>query len=131
MSDTAPWAPYNVDLIVKWAGTNCELGVPTMDDYNQIRAYVQANPGSGCGNGAGTDCSVPAGQGSAKGYYYHHISLNGPDEMITISGGNANYPDYPDQPHGCYYFMVVNPNASLDKTLSLFWTDQDGMQGVQ
>ena len=29
---------YNIDMIVKYAGPNCEYGKPTMSDYNDIIA---------------------------------------------------------------------------------------------
>jgi len=125
ISDTAPWeGGWNLDMVIKWAGANCELGLPTMDDYSQMRTYTEAHPGDGCANGLGPACSVPTGQGMTKGYYYYNFTLNSPDEFLTISGGNPAYPNYPDQPHGCYYIMIVN-NTTHNKTVSMTWADND------
>jgi len=127
MTDTAPWeGGWNLDMVVKWAGTNCELGEPTMNDYNKIRPFAEADPiNHGCLNGLNEGCIVPSlSQGSNIGYYYYKFSLYGPDEFLDIAGGNSAYPDYPDQPHGCYYIMIVN-NTTHNKTVSMTWADND------
>jgi len=127
MTDTAPWeGGWNLDMVVKWAGTNCELGEPTMNDYNKIRPFAEADPiNHGCLNGLNEGCIVPSlSQGPNIGYYYYKFSLYGPDEFLDIAGGNSAYPDYPDQPHGCYYIMIVN-NTTHNKTVSMTWADND------
>jgi cysteine-rich repeat protein len=130
-TDTAPWEKTSsVDMIVKYAGPNCEYGVPTLEDYWKIRNWVVQRYGSGksygasCGDGTEDGCSV-FNSLSDNTFYYFGIALGMVDELLEIKGGNPQYPDYPDQPHGCYYVMFVNYDNQYDKTLSMFWTDLD------
>ncbi len=89
------------DLIVKYAGANCELGAPTMADWQAAKASVTPMWDSIAG------AWNPAA--FAPNFYYT-IQKGGSNEYVR-AWGNPN-------PHGCFYLMVVN-NYNTENTLVL------------
>lgn len=72
MMDMAQTYLYNIDMIVKYAGVNGELGKPTMSDYNDIKAgkikYSQNNFYFHLSSNAFETVEIPAP--NPQGYYY-------------------------------------------------------------
>ncbi len=102
----------NSDLLVKYAGTNCEAGPPTMDDYTAAKQYFQTY-----GNSLWDATRQIWNPARIRDDLYYSMSRNSM-EVIEIYG-------IPDNPHGCYYIMTVNALPVSEVGLRLSIMDAD------
>lgn len=100
------------DMVVKYAGKNCEAGPPTEDDYyNVVKPYRDQY-----GNSAWSPSYKIWYPDRARDDLYYKIG-SGSSESPEIYGD-------PDNPHGCYYVMIVNTGSEA-QYLSLQVLDKD------
>lgn len=89
---------YNdIDMIVKYAGVQCELGKPTIEEYKAIKTG-----------------QMTTAQARSRNIY----SALSSDAFETI---NIKAPN----PEGCYYVMVINASKVSESKISLKYEDLD------
>ena len=101
------------DMIIKYAGENCKAGPPTVDDYyNIVKPY-----GKQYGNSSWDQRSKSWYPKRARNDLYYKLRRSDSNEFLEIYGD-------PDNPHGCYYVMIVN-TGDKGQYLSLQLADID------
>jgi hypothetical protein len=104
----------NSDMIIKYAGQNCQDGLPTLSDYDLVKAYVAANGNSSWLSTRNVWYPVPR----AREDLYYRLSEDS-FEFVEIF-------DRQDDPTGCYYIMVVNTLSSKETYVRLTIGDLHG-----
>ena len=113
LSDPYQRSASNVDLLVKYAGKNCEKDPPTRKDYDELMSYIKA------GRKKGSSIACPKWSRNLNRWnpprmradLYYCITRSS-FEFVVIKGD-------PDNPHGCYYMLLVN-NGPTDEVQILF-----------
>ena len=101
------------DMIIKYAGENCEAGPPTLNDYYKIIMPYRKKYGNSIWS---TRLKIWY-RDRVRDNLYYKIGYSTSNESIEIYGD-------PDNPHGCYYVMIVN-TGDKGQYLSLQLADID------
>jgi len=101
----------NSDMIIKYAGPECDGIIPNREDHDLIVSYVSTY-GNSVWDPWIADWTPPL----AMPDFYYNISPDS-NEKVDIYGD-------PDNPHGCYYVMILNAGNSTE-TLSITASDPD------